>query len=103
MKKITLSIVTVCILAFSPMIANAKSPENPTAVTHIKGDTAGLYRLVNRVEEIKAIDKSKLSFAEKRELRKELRGIKDQMKAMDYIYISAGTLLLIIILLIIFL
>jgi len=101
MKKLVLSILTVCILSLAPMVSNA----TPTHVTSINttapADTAGLYILVNRIEEIKSIDKSKLSFAEKRALRKEVRDINGKLKAMgEYIYISLGAILLIVLLLI---
>jgi hypothetical protein len=60
--------------------------------------------LKNRVEEIRNMDKSKLNSAEKRELRNELKGIKESVRRSDgVIYISGGTLLLIIILVIIIL
>ena len=103
MKKLILSIATVCIMAFSPFIANAKNSSAPVTQTTSTGDTTGLHKLINRMEEIKTMDRSNLSFKEKKALRKELRDINGKLKAMDYIYISAGTLLLIIILLIIFL
>jgi hypothetical protein len=56
-------------------------------------------RLTKRVEEIRNIDKSTLNFKEKRELRRELRGIHENLrKDGGVIYISGGTVLLIIIL-----
>jgi hypothetical protein len=60
--------------------------------------------LKNRVEEIRKMDKSTLTSAEKRELRNELKGIKESVRRSDsVIYISGGTLILIIIILIILL
>ena len=104
MKKIILSILAVCIMAFSPIITSAKNTTSPPShSSDFKGDTAGVYKLLSRMDEIKSIDKADLTFKEKMALRKELRDINRQLKAMDYIYLSAGTLLLIIILLIIFL
>ena len=101
MKKLALSIVTVCIFGFTPLVVNAKPLSHPTTNTAAPSDTAGLYLLVNRLEEIKTLDKSKLNFAQKRALRKEVRDINGKLKAMgEYIYISIGALLLIILLLI---
>lgn len=61
-------------------------------------------RLTTRVEEIRNMDKSKMTTKEKRELRKELRGINEKVhKDGGYIYISAGTAVFILILVIIFL
>jgi hypothetical protein len=57
-------------------------------------------RLTKRVEEIRAMDKSNLTASEKRELRKEVKGIKEKVKRDGgYIYIGAGTLLVIILIL----
>jgi len=53
--------------------------------------------LTKRVEEIRSMDKSDMTTAEKRELRKELKGIKANVnRSGEIIYISGGTLLLII-------
>lgn len=58
-------------------------------------------RLTKRVEEIRDMDKSNLTVTEKRELRKELRATKENVrKDGGYIYVSAGTVILIIILVI---
>lgn len=58
-------------------------------------------RLTKRVEEIRDMDKSNLTVTEKRELRKELRTTKENVrKDGGYIYVSAGTVILIIILVI---
>jgi peptidoglycan hydrolase CwlO-like protein len=61
-----------------------------------------LSRLTNRVDEIRDMDKTDMTFKEKRELRKELRTIKETVRRDGgYIYIGGSTLLLIIILIII--
>ena len=60
-----------------------------------------LSRLTRRVEEIRDMDKTSMTVKEKRELRKELKAIKENVKRNgSVIYISAGTLVLIIILVI---
>jgi hypothetical protein len=57
--------------------------------------------LTKRIEEIRDIDKSDLSLVEKRELRNELKEIKEKVRdSGGYVYIGAGTLILIIILII---
>jgi len=54
-----------------------------------------------RVEEIRSMDKSEMSSSEKRELRKESKGIKENVRRSgEVIYISGGTLLLIILIII---
>lgn len=57
--------------------------------------------LTKRVEEIRGMDKSEMTSTEKRELRKELKGIKENVrKNGEIIYISGGTLLLIILIIV---
>ncbi len=57
-----------------------------------------MNRLVKRVEEIRDMDKSEMTVEEKRELRKELREIKKNVKKRDTTLIISGSTLLIIIL-----
>jgi len=53
-----------------------------------------------RVETIRGMDKSDMTVTEKRELRKELKGIKENVrKNGEVIYISGGTILIIILIL----
>jgi hypothetical protein len=105
MKK-TLFFAIVMIFAFSaPIFASeTKSASDLTAVpvkTENKLSEAEASRLTKRVEEIRDMDKSDMSVKEKRELRKELKTTKENLrKDGGYIYISAGTVILIIILII---
>lgn len=63
-----------------------------------------ISRLTKRVEEIRDMDKSNLTIAEKREMKKELKGIKETVKKDGgYIYIGAGTLLVILLIVILLL
>lgn len=60
-----------------------------------------LTTMKNRVEEIKDMDKSEMSAPEKRELRKESKEIKKNVRRSgEVIYIGGSTLLLIILILI---
>ena len=54
-----------------------------------------------RIAEIKAMDKSKLNAAEKKQLRKELRSMKKALTGG--VYLSAGAIILIVLLLILLL
>ncbi len=57
--------------------------------------------LMNRINEIKAMDKSSLSPTEKKELRKELRSIKKEFKKeFNGVYLSVSAIIIIILLLI---
>ena len=81
-----------------------KSATENTAVltkTESKLSAEEVAVLTKRVEEIRSMDKSQMTTTEKRELRKELKGIKENVrKDVTVIYISGGTLLLIIVLII---
>jgi hypothetical protein len=60
-----------------------------------------MSRLTKRVEEIRDMDKTNMTVKEKRESKKELKGIKDNVRRNGgVVYIGAGTLILIIILVI---
>jgi biopolymer transport protein ExbD len=56
-------------------------------------------RMTKRIEEIRDMDKSNLTVTEKRELRKELKTTKENLrKDGGYIYISVATVALIVLL-----
>ena len=74
---------------------------NAPVATENKLSTEEVSRLNNRVEEIRKMDKSDMTVTEKRELRKEGKGIKENVrKNGEVIYIGGSTLLLIIIIII---
>jgi hypothetical protein len=74
---------------------------NAPVATENKLSTEEVSRLNNRVEEIRKMDKSDMTVTEKRELRKESKGIKENVrKNGEVIYIGGSTLLLIIIIII---
>jgi len=61
-------------------------------------------QLVERLEEIKAMDKSTMSRAERKALKKEVKSIKKEMKVMSGgVYLSVGAIIIIILLLILIL
>jgi len=109
MKKIMLSVfVLIFSLSASTAFANnsGSNPGSDKMVTPDKKENKlsneEISRLTRRVEEIRNMDKSDLTKIEKRDLRDELKGIKETVKADGgYIYIGAGTLLLILILILI--
>jgi len=105
MKKI-IFFVTLMFLTLSTSTVFA-SKTDVTAVPDKKENKLSeeeMSRLKNRVEEIRNMDKTNLTRIEKREMRKELRTIKETVKKNGggYVYIGGTTLLLIIILLIVF-
>ena len=96
----------IMVLAFMPVNLQAVNEKGKTMVVTEKAvvspeETA----LLARMDEIKAMDVSTLSSVQKKELRHEMRAIKDALNTMsgEIIYISAGGLILVIVLLIILL
>jgi ElaB/YqjD/DUF883 family membrane-anchored ribosome-binding protein len=89
-------------LTFNINLAVA-APEKPK--TELTAEQrAELNRIVSRVEEIKAMDKSNLSKEERKELRKELKEMKKKARAMNGgVYLSVGAIIIIILLLILIL
>lgn len=75
-----------------------KKSETPAVPgTENKLSDEEIARLTKRVEEIRDMDKSDLTLKERKELRKELKGIKETVKKDGgYIYIGVGTLLVIL-------
>jgi hypothetical protein len=103
MKK-TIFFVLVMIFSLSAFAAKTDPKTSPDKVavpikTENKLSDEEISRLTKRVEEIRAMDKTGMAVKEKRALKKELKGIKENVrKDGGYIYIGAGTLVLIIIL-----
>ncbi|MDO9262221.1 MAG: hypothetical protein Q7U08_09790 [Flavobacteriaceae bacterium] len=89
-------------LAFVPTQMNATTPTNP--VTTISTETTVATEpnaLVIRLDEIKAMDKSTLNSAEKKELRKEVRAIKAELRETSGgIYLSVVAVLIIVLLIV---
>ncbi len=108
MKKLTFCIITfsLLLLAAPVQLSAAGLAANPvTADSTAAAEAALVNTLTLRLDEIALIDRTSLRTAERRELRKEVRSINKQLRAINNggIFISAGTLLLVIILLIILL
>ena len=99
MKK-TIFYVFVLIFTMSTSISFAGKTDLKSAVpvkSENKLSEEEVSRLTKRVEEIRSMDKTEMTVAEKRELKKELKGIKENVrKSGEVIYISGGTILLII-------
>lgn len=102
MKKITLFLLTaVLLLSFVPAQSKAIAAVNTLTNTSSPGETTVLNA---RIDQINAMDKSNMSFSEKKQLRKEVRSSKRELRAIGGgVYISAGAIILILVLLIIFL
>lgn len=106
MKKITFYLMMMVMsLSIVPnqVFASEKNP-SITATNPPKEVPAEVKVMLNRLDEIKAMDKSELSSVEKKELRKEVRTIKKELKASgNGIYLSVGAIIIVILLLILLL
>ena len=104
MKKLIYSLVLVFTLAISANTVSA-ADKNDKAKTEMTAEQKiQLKRITDRVEEIKAMDKSSLSKSERKELRSELKEMKKQARAMGGgVYLSVGAIIIIILLLILIL
>lgn len=109
MKKIILfALIMVFTIGVSTAFAadpDLKNKPDSLAVpnaTENKLSEEELSHLTKRVEEIRDMDKTDMTVTERRELKKELKGIKENIKRDGgLVYIGTGTLILIIILVII--
>ncbi len=99
MKKVVRFCLAICLftsLGWSNLQASNVVPINPTATE--RPSAQRIQELTQRVEEIRAMDKSKLSASERKALRKEVRQIKKAVGGG--VYISAGALIVLLIVLI---
>lgn len=105
MKKLSLYAMLVFLTVSSvssPLFATEKDSIVATATT--KEVPADVSKLLTRLDEIKAMDKTALNRSEKKELRKEVRAIKSELKEKRHgIFLSIGAFIIIILLLVILL
>ena len=104
MKKLALCMMTVFMLsAFIP--AHVKAATTPAKLSIVATKTvqsAQAQVLLTRLDKINAMDKSMLTPAEKKQLRKEVRSIQAQlMDISGGVYLSVGAILIIVLVLII--
>lgn len=104
MKKNTFSMMMmIASFCISPNFASANTaePMTSTTTTAVPADVQVMY---DRLEVIKKTDKSEMTRVEKKELRKEVRSIKSELKSRNGgVYLSVGAIIIIVLLLIILL
>src|SRR6185503_18450211 len=106
MKKVILfTVVTYMLFAFIPASINAEhrdgKEKNIIANTTTTSEATEANLLLDRLTEIKKMKIKDLSMLQKKELRKEVRSIKSQLKAISGgVYISATAIIIILILLV---
>jgi hypothetical protein len=87
-----------------PASSTIIGPRSSQANSSAKTEDPRAQQLLNRLEEIKGINKSELTRLEKKNLRKEVIGIKKEMKTLSGgVYLSVGAIIIIILLLILIL
>lgn len=103
MKKFIYALVLMFTLGISTNTVLAADKKEPK--TELTAEQKARYeKLVNRVEEIRNMDKSNLSREEKRALRKELKEMKEQARTLNQgVYLSVGAIIIIILVLILIL
>jgi len=101
-KKILQTASLILFIAItSPVSAAIVAPETSKVNTV---ENARSQQLVQRLEEIKSLDKSEMTRLEKKGLRKEVVEIKKEMRAMSGgVYLSVGAIIIVILLLILLL
>jgi hypothetical protein len=108
MKRfIYFGILMIFMMSSPAAIAGKADMKSATEYSAVKAKTENklsekeISLLTKRVEEIRNMDRSKMTTMERRELRKELKGMKEKVrKDGSVIIISGSTLLLIIVLII---
>ncbi len=106
MKKLTLwAITAMMMLTIVPTTIKAESGTlTAPASSPTPAENAMVNTMVTRLNEIKMMDIKSMNSTQKKELRKEVRAIKsDLKKAGEGVYLSAGAIIIIILLLILIL
>jgi hypothetical protein len=103
MKKFIYSFVLIFTLGISANTVSAADKKAPK--TELTAEQKVQFeKITNRVEEIRKMDKSNLTRAERKALRSELRQMKEQARALSGgVYLSVGAIIIIILLLILIL
>jgi Skp family chaperone for outer membrane proteins len=100
-RLIAAALMTLSLTSAVPAFSNETTPKVPTSATI---PTPEQQQMLNRLEEIKAMDVKSLPRSERRALRKEVKEIDQKLQQNGgYIYISVGALLIVILLLILLL
>jgi ribosomal protein L20A (L18A) len=105
MKKLIYSLAIVLMLSISANSVKAANSIDKAKTEMNAEQRAQFEKITNRVEEIRHMDKSQLTRAEKKELRNELKEMKTQARAIGGggVYLSVGAIIIIILLLILIL
>lgn len=105
MKSLFKPSLLVMLMSFtiaSTSNAFSKAPEK--TINMEKANEKEALKLINRLNEIKAIDPSSMTRKDKREMRREVKSINHKLNTnSDGVYLSVGAVIIIILLLILLL
>jgi len=104
--KILLRIAAIVMVMAVIVPANAATivPNAPVSQNAAGNEDPRARQLIERLEEIRGLNKTELSRGERKALRKEVRGIQKEMKAIKGgVYLSVGAIIIIILVLILIL
>jgi hypothetical protein len=102
-KLIKALFIVMCMTSTLPAFSTPVTPFVETPTTPANTDARISY-LLDRLQEIKEMAKQNLSRSEKRELKKEVKAIRKELKEVkNGIYLSFGAIIIIILLLILLL
>ncbi len=104
MKRLTVCLVTtLLLLTFLPTQLKAIESSAPAKAT-VAAESADATAWLSRLDEIREMDKSNLNSTERKQLRKEVRSIKGNLKEVGGgVYLSAGAIILLAVLLVLLL
>jgi hypothetical protein len=106
MKKLAICLMMTCLsLTLIPLQLNAANRIEPSTLPAPKPvESVEAKNLELRLNEINSMDKTNLKSAEKKSLRKEVKSINHRLRNISGgVYLSAGAIVLIVILLIVLL
>ena len=104
-KKILRIVLLSVVIAIASPAGATVIVTDPSQVNNTeKTESLRAQQLLQRLEDIKAMDKSELTRLEKKSLRKEVKSINKEMKEIKGgVYLSVGALIIVILLLILLL
>jgi hypothetical protein len=103
-KILRLASLAILLAITIPASAAIIVPNATTTKSATPTESPRAQQLIQRLDEIKDLNKSELTGSEKKALRKEVREIKKEMKALSGgVYLSVGAIIIVILLLILIL
>ena len=104
-KSFVLLMLAVMSMTFTPATSYANNASTIPVTERNNGEMPERVKtLLSRLDEIKEMDKSTLTRTDKKELRKEVKAIRSELRATNNgVYLSIGAIIIIILLLILIL